>query len=102
MCLDSFGYNVEVIAPDSENTIIKPYIIEHLKNKYKKIITLFDNDAAGLKAINKYKELYDIPGTSLPLSKDLSDSIRDHKFEHVQKILKPLHKGALKKKKGEG
>ena len=33
------GYNIEVIAPDSENTMIKPHIIENLKKKYKKVIT---------------------------------------------------------------
>ena len=51
MCLRSMGYNIEVIAPDSENTMIKPHIIEHLKKKYKTIITLFDNDDAGKAAI---------------------------------------------------
>ena len=39
MCLKSFGYKLEVVAPDSENTIIKPYIVENLKKKYKKVIT---------------------------------------------------------------
>ena len=51
MCLKSFGYNIEVIAPDSENSLIKPHVIENLKVKYKKVITLFDNDEAGKKAI---------------------------------------------------
>jgi len=97
MCLDGFGYNIEVIAPDSENTIIKPYIIEHLKSKYNKIITLFDNDDPGLRAIKKYQKLYSIFGTSLPLSKDISDSVRDHGFEHVHKHLKPLLKETLNK-----
>ena len=33
LCLKGMGYNIEVIAPDSENTIIKPHIIEYLKKK---------------------------------------------------------------------
>ena len=47
MCLRSMGYNHRSYSPDSENTMIKPHIIEHLKKKYKKVITLFDNDEAG-------------------------------------------------------
>ena len=97
MCLDGFGYNIEVIAPDSENTMLKSYIIENLKGKYKQIITLFDNDSAGLKAIEKYKKAFNIPGTSLPLSKDLSDSVKDNGFLTVHKQLKPLLKEILNK-----
>jgi len=90
MCLKQFGYNLEVIAPDSENTVIKPYIIENLKNKYKKVITLFDNDAAGVNAINKYKSLYDIDGFHLTLSKDLSDAVCEYGFDKVHHELKEL------------
>ena len=95
MCLMGFGYNIEVIAPDSENTIIKPYLIENLKTKYKSIITLFDNDDAGKKAIEKYRERYGINGTCLSLSKDISDSIREYGFEKTHSELKPLLKQAL-------
>ena len=38
MCLRSMGYNIEVIAPDSENTMIKPHIIEHLKKNIRKLL----------------------------------------------------------------
>lgn len=95
MCLDSFGYNVEVIAPDSENTMIKPYIIENLKNKYKKIITLFDNDDAGKKAIERYKQVYGINGTSLDMSKDLSDSVKEFGWEKVHSQLKVILKETI-------
>ena len=97
MCLESIGYNIDVIAPDSENTIIKPYIIENMKMQYKKIITLFDNDTAGNLAINKYKSLYNINGFILPLSKDISDSMREHGFDKVNAILKPLLKETINK-----
>jgi 5S rRNA maturation endonuclease (ribonuclease M5) len=90
MCLKSFGYNVEVIAPDSENTVIKPYIIENLKNKYKKVITLFDNDAAGVNAIAKYKQMFNIDGCHLTLSKDISDAVSDYGFDKVHHELKEL------------
>jgi hypothetical protein len=95
MCLSGFGYNIEVVAPNSENTLIKPYVIENLKNKYKKIITLFDNDKAGKNAITKYKCVYNINGIYLDMSKDLSDSVRDYGFEKVHQQLKPLLKKAI-------
>tara|TARA_Y100001938_G_C8090628_1_gene434799 strand:- start:2343 stop:3320 length:978 start_codon:yes stop_codon:yes gene_type:complete len=90
MCLSQFGYNLEVIAPDSENTVIKPYIIQNLKDKYKKVITLFDNDTAGSKAIDRYKELYQINGFALDSCKDLSDAVKEHGFNAVHSMLKPL------------
>mgnify|MGYP001236926547 FL=1 len=48
MALRQFKYNIEIIAPDSENVIIKAYIIDNLRKKYEKVITLFDNDKARL------------------------------------------------------
>tara|TARA_R110001632_G_scaffold220871_1_gene351073 strand:+ start:1412 stop:2389 length:978 start_codon:yes stop_codon:yes gene_type:complete len=97
MCLKSIGYNLEVLAPDSENTIIKPHIIENLKKKYKKVITLFDNDDAGINAIEKYKKLYNIHGTVPSISKDISDAMKQHGFEKVHAMLKPLLKQTLSK-----
>ena len=100
MCLMGFGYNIEVIAPDSENTMIKPYIIENLKSKYKKIITLFDNDSAGKKAINAYLKAYNINGFALDICKDVSDAVKKHGFEIVHKNLKPLLKETIHKENG--
>ena len=97
LCLKGMGYNVEVLAPDSENTIIKPHIIEHLKKKYKKVITLFDNDQAGLEAIEKYKNLYGLHGCVLSMSKDISDAIKNYGLNKVHTMLKPLLKQTLSK-----
>ncbi len=92
MSLKSIGYNVDVISPDSENTIIKPYVINNLVLKYQKVITLFDNDAAGINAVKKYKETYNINGIVSPLSKDISDAIKNYGVSKVHKELKPLLK----------
>jgi hypothetical protein len=97
MCLTKFGYNIEVVAPDSENALIPPGAIAMYKLKYKAICTLFDNDQAGIKAMDKYKEEYGIPGVILPMSKDLSDSVRDYGIPETRKVLHPLLKEALKK-----
>jgi len=97
MCLSSFGFNAEFVAPDSENTIIPSGAISIYKSKYKNVITLFDNDEAGIKGMNKYKSTYDIPGVILPLSKDISDSVRDHGLEKTREVLYPLLKEAINK-----
>jgi hypothetical protein len=96
LCLKGMGYNIEVIAPDSENTMIKPHVIEHLKKKYKKVITLFDNDEAGLNAVERYTNTYKINGFVLTISKDISDAMKEHGFEKVHAHLKPLLKSTLK------
>ena len=95
MCLKQFGYNIEVIAPDSENTVIKPYIIENLKKKYKKVVTLFDNDVAGHNAVNKYEQLYDIKGTWLDSSKDIADLVKEKGFADAHKEIKVKLKSVL-------
>jgi len=95
MCLKQFGYNVEVIAPDSENTIIKPYIIQNLKKKYKKVVTLFDNDAAGHAAVDKYLLHYKIKGTWLDSSKDIADLVKEKGFDAAHKEIKVKLKSIL-------
>ena len=97
MCLKGMGYNLEVIAPDSENTMIKPHIIQHFKKKYKKVITLFDNDDAGKIAIKKYSSMYKLDGMIFPTAKDISDGMKENGFEYVHNILQPLLKRILNK-----
>jgi hypothetical protein len=97
MCLTKFGYNTEVVAPDSENSLIPNGAISMYKLKYKTICTLFDNDEAGIKAAQKYQDEYGLPGVILPMSKDLSDSVRDYGIPETRKVLHPLLKEALKK-----
>ena len=95
MCLKQFGYNLEVIAPDSENTVIKPYIIENLKKKYKKVVTLFDNDVAGHAAVNKYLLHFNIKGTWLDSSKDIADLVKEKGFADAHKEIKVKLKSIL-------
>jgi hypothetical protein len=97
MCLLKFGYNVEVVAPDSENSVISSAAMTVYKSKYPAVCTLFDYDTAGIAAMEKYKEIYNTPAVKLPLEKDLSDSVKEHGIEEVRKVLQPLLKEALKK-----
>ena len=97
MTLSKFGYNAEFVAPDSENTMIPSGSIAMYKDRYKAICTLFDYDEAGIRSADKYKKLYGINKVILPMSKDLSDSVRDFGIQKVHEELFPLLKEALKK-----
>ncbi len=96
MCLMKLGYkDLEVVAPDSENTLIPAHVMNAYKLKYQGICTLFDVDQPGLLAMENYKNKYGINGVALDLSKDLSDSVRDHGVNKVREVLTPLLKQAL-------
>jgi len=96
MALEVLNFsNVESVAPDSENSFLPDSIVAAYKHKYKAIVVLFDNDDPGKKAMIKWKERFNIPGVMLPLSKDLSDSVKDHGVEKVREVLTPLLRKAV-------
>jgi hypothetical protein len=95
MCVMSFGFNVEVVAPDSENTLIKPYIVENFKSKYKKVFTLLDNDSAGQEAMDKYKKLHNLTPIIMTSEKDISDAVSIYGAEAVKPKLFNLIKKAI-------
>jgi hypothetical protein len=83
--------NLNIVAADSENTMIGSEYIECWQNEYENIIIMFDNDAAGIEAMRKYQERYPfIKVALLPLSKDISDSIKDHGVKKVKQYLVPI------------
>jgi len=87
--------NSEVIAPDSENTMIPENIMSSISSKYQKVCVLFDNDEAGIKAAEKYKSRYGFEYVVLEMEKDLSDAIKVHGIDKVRDNLLPLLKQAL-------
>jgi len=90
MVMKSLGIKCSFIVPDSENTIIKEIVMEEFKKKYKTILSLFDNDEAGIAAMKKYKELYDIDYVYFDLEKDVADAVKAHGPDIVKKKLVPL------------
>jgi hypothetical protein len=91
MSAKSLKIKIDIIAPDSENTIISRETMEDLKIMYNKIIVIFDYDEAGVLAMQKYKEKYPFVEVAvLPMSKDISDSIKDHGSEKVRNMLVPI------------
>lgn len=96
MCFKKLGITgIEVIAPDSENSVIPENFMKPLLGKYQKIIVLFDNDDPGIKSAQRYQEKYGFDYINLDMSKDLSDSVRDHGVEAVRDKLFPLLKQVL-------
>ncbi len=87
--------NAECIAPDSENTMIPKHVILKLKEAYKSVCTLFDNDEAGVRSMQKYKDMYDISGVHLKLEKDLADSVKAHGIVNTRIHLYPIITKAL-------
>lgn len=87
----SLKLHIDLIAPDSENTLIKKSDMEAFTKKYNKILVMFDNDEAGIKAMNKYKEIYPfVEIVYLPMSKDISDSVKDFGPLSVRNRLVPI------------
>jgi hypothetical protein len=70
------GIDADFIAPSSENANIEP-IIEWIRDYPKKYV-IFDNDSTGLRMMQRYEQQYGLPYIHLELSKDVSDSVRDH------------------------
>jgi hypothetical protein len=82
--------NVDIVAPPSENSYLTMADIEFLKKHYSKIYILFDYDEAGNKAFLVYKNRFGLTDQIIvPLSKDVSDSVRDHSPEKVKPYLDP-------------
>lgn len=96
MAFNALGIqNIEGIVPDSENSLLPDSLIVHYKEKYTKIITLLDNDKAGIGAMEKYKERHGINYVIPPAEKDIADCLKLHGIEKTREMLLPLLKQAL-------
>jgi hypothetical protein len=90
MGIASLKLKVDLVAPDSENTPFTKEQLDSFRDKYPFIGVLMDNDAAGIKAMERYRDEYGLAPILLPMSKDPSDSIRDSGPLKVRNRLVPL------------
>jgi hypothetical protein len=98
MAFDKMKFkNAECIAPDSENVMLSKEVVEKLLKRYKKVVTLFDNDQAGITSMIKYNKEFGIRGAHLKLEKDLADCIKIHGIDNTREHLQPLLKRTLLK-----
>jgi len=95
LCLLKTGWNLEVVAPDSENTLIPQEKIEYYKEVYPIVCTLLDNDKSGLLAMKKYKEIYALPYIQLSMEKDIADAVKTHGITKVRRRLAGVFKESL-------
>lgn len=89
MSMKSLGITGDYIAPSSENSGLDS-IMNWIQEEYQDKYVIFDNDDAGKKAMYRYHEDYDLPYLLLDLSKDISDSVKDHGAKKVKECFKNL------------
>lgn len=87
MVLRLLGY--DAIAPKGENILITKEILSSLEKRFKKIVLLFDNDAAGVKGAAKYSyPTIWMPGDSG--AKDISDFIKIYGPQEAYELMLQL------------
>ena len=97
MTLYSLGIAADFVAPDSENSTFSTYRIRAYKKKYKYHLVIFDNDVAGIKAMEKYKKLFDLPFCYLSAGNDPADIRKNSTFnEALINIVMPIQKALNK------
>jgi hypothetical protein len=93
------GLDVDVIAPDSENTKLDPELIHNLKDDYEAVVTYMDSDAAGITSMQFYFEKYNLPFCYIPLEKDFSDIVKVHGIKKAIHTFVPVLDKAVAKYK---
>lgn len=88
MSLYSLEYNA--IAPHSEGQKIPNDIIIGLQHRFTKIVVLYDNDDAGIKASNKLNREYKLKQIYMINAKDVSDNIKKCGVNETKKYLKDV------------
>lgn len=91
--------NIELVAPDSENVTITTSILDKYKSNYEYVFTMFDNDEAGIKAMNMYWTEHQIPYIHFDYEKDFAESIKQHGIENTKIFFKLKFKNAIRKNK---
>ena len=91
------GLDVDVIAPDSENTKLSDKMINRFKLEYKAVVTYMDSDKAGIDSMQYYLDRFNIPFCYVPLSKDFSDMVKDHGVKKAAYIFIPVLDKAVAK-----
>lgn len=90
MCLYELGYTA--IAPHGENYELRQDIIDYLYTRFNRIIVIYDNDEAGLAAMERINEKFNLYCTCLPeyVAKDISDCVEGNGVSVTKYHLKQL------------
>jgi len=69
------------IGVQSESSYIKDSVIDEYKNRFSRVVTLFDNDRQGMELAKSYVDKYDLPSIFIPEEyhcKDFSDLVKNY------------------------
>lgn len=91
MTLYSLGYTA--ISFQSESINGTPEFMQEMKRRFKRIVTLMDNDRAGIQRSEFFLEKYNIQPLLIPNwygTKDISDTIALYGVEQVNKLIKSM------------
>jgi hypothetical protein len=91
------GLNVDVIAPDSENTKLSDKLINRFKLEYEAVVTYMDSDKAGVDSMQYYLDRFNLPFCYIPLEKDFSDIIKVHGIKKAAYLFIPVLDKAVAK-----
>jgi len=85
--------DIACIAIQAETNYIKEHVMLEYKQRFKYVISLFDNDDTGKTQAERYKDIYNIPSIFIPEKyecKDFSDLIKKEKRDVAQIVMKQL------------
>ena len=87
--------SIPSIGVQSESSYIKDSVIDEYKYRFKRVITLFDNDRQGIELAHSYFKKYDLPFIFIPEEyhcKDFSDLVKNYGKVFAIEILNKLLK----------
>jgi hypothetical protein len=58
---------------------------------------MFDNDIAGMQAMKKYEQLYNLPFIYFNVEKDVAECVKQHGIANTKLLFTPIFKNALKR-----
>lgn len=90
MCLYSCG--ITACAPNSETQFVSDSVLDDLKQRFRHIVVLFDNDETGVSFMNKLKKKHpDLIYTWIPRhynAKDISDYYKEYGRKETLNLIK--------------
>lgn len=84
-----YNFGITAIAPNSESTFLSSNQLKKLKERFKKVVVLFDNDLPGISAMNKIRKEHDVKCIWLPRNKakDISDYFKMYGKEKTRSLI---------------
>lgn len=84
---------IPAIGLQSESVMIKPTVMDEYKERFSKVICLFDNDEAGIKLTQEFSKVFGIPYILVPDEynvTDFSDLVQSQGKDKAVEIFKKL------------